>query len=1234
MRLMQAHGLRRVAEGRAGAVQGVGSGRCLRAALAVVAALATTSLAGLASGASVAHAEIECAGCKPWLHVVSSVRPANLPPGGEGVLSVQTVNIGDATTTGPVQVTDELPPGLKIVKNEEGVPQVSLFTAALGVGTDLGPAGFPFGLIFPNLCSVTETTVSTVSCALNAEVEKEEFFGAAAKGLQFLTPYSNLELQIKVEADPGASSHENTASASGGGAAAVTEKRLVHVESAPTAFGVEDFSIVPEDEGGTIDSQAGSHPFQLTTTFSLNQGVDPVKPPAFPRNLQFKLPPGMLANVTAVPQCSEQDFYHLIGPGQANTCPPDTVIGVSSITIDEPDTTKLLTVPVPLFNLAPGAGEPARFGFEYAKAPVVLDTAVRTGEDYGVTVSVSNITQVANFLSTTVTFWGVPGDSRHDAARGWGCLLEGLLANRAIPCVSTSPNHPPPFLTLPTACAAPFAASVTGESWPIKASPSGETAVASFKAVPYSLTDEFQRPVSLTGCNQLQFDPSIEVAPDVQSASTSTGLTVHVRVPQEVNQNGAGLASSNVRNITVALPEGLALNPAGAGGLEGCSNGRIGFKRSEELNPGGEPGVGTLLFSATLPEPLSPGLNLAALGFCTNASKVGTVKITSPLIPNPVVGSVYLASQNENPFGSLVAMYIVAEDPVSGTLVKLPGKLSLSATGQILASFDNNPQLPFEDAELHFFGGERAPLSTPAFCREDTPEHPGHYTTNAIFSPWSGSPPVGSSSSFQIITGPNGGPCPGASLPFSPALTGGTTNINAGSFSPLTTTIGRADGQQDMSSVTLHMPPGLTGILTGVKLCPEAQANAGTCGPESAIGETTVSAGVGSQPVSVKGGKVYLTEKYAGAPFGLSIVNPVKTGPFDLEHDTANPNQQPACDCVVVRAKIEVDPTTAALTITTDPSGPHAIPTLIDGIPVQIQKVNVLVNREHFTLNPTSCNAMSLTGTIASAEGAASPVSVPFQVTNCANLKFTPSIAVTTAAKTTKANGSSLVFKIAYPKGAVGSQSWFNEAKFDLPKQLPARLTTIQKACLASVFDANPAACPPASLIGHAIVHTPVLPVPLTGPVYFVSHGGAKFPDAVILLNGYGITARLVGETFISGKTGITSATFKSLPDEPFESIEVTLPTGRFSEFGSNLPASAKGSFCGQNLIMPTFFKGQNGLEIHKNTKVGVTGCRKTKTRAELYAAALKACHKKHNKTKRAACQRAARKKYGPQKRT
>ena len=446
---------------------------------------------------------------------------------------------------------------------------------------------------------------------------------------------------------------------------------------------------------------------------------------------------------------------------------------------------------------------------------------------------------------------------------------------------------------------------------------------------------------------------------------------------------------------------------------------------------------------------------------------------------------------------------------------------------------------------------------------------------------------------------------------------------------PADTTISREDGQQNLQSVQLHYPPGLSGLLSGVPLCSEAQANAGTCGPGSLIGETIVSVGLGGDPFTVTGGKVYLTGPKNGqalpgqhgcAPFGLSIVNPAKAGPFDLQEGRP----------VVVRAKVEVDPHTAALTITTNRRLSYAIPTIVEGIPLQIKHVNVLVNRPGFTFNPTSCAKMAITGAIDSAEGSSLPVSVPFQVTNCANLKFAPKFAVSTSGKTSKADGASLTAKLSEPNAPQGTEANLAKVKVDLPKTLPSRLTTLQKACTNAQFEANPAGCPAASKIGYATVTTPLLPVPLTGPAIFVSHGGEAFPSLTIVLQGYGVTVDLVGSTFIS-RAGVTSTTFKTVPDTPFDTFELTLPEGRYSALAVNLPASAKYSLCGQKLSMPTAFVAQNGAEIHGTTPIGVTGCAKAKalTRAQKLKVALKACRKK-GKSKGAGCERAARRKYGP----
>jgi len=323
------------------------------------------------------------------------------------------------------------------------------------------------------------------------------------------------------------------------------------------------------------------------------------------------------------------------------------------------------------------------------------------------------------------------------------------------------------------------------------------------------------------------------------------------------------------------------------------------------------------------------------------------------------------------------------------------------------------------------------------------------------------------------------------------------------------------------------------------------------------------------------------------------------------------------------------------LTITSDNGGSYKIPTILKGIPLEIQHVNVTINGvggdNHFTFNPTNCNPMSITGSLDSTEGVVDALSLPFQATNCATLGFKPSFKVSTAGRTSKANGASLSVKLTYPKAPFGSQANIKQVKVDLPKQLPSRLTTLQKACTAKQFEANPAGCPAASVIGHAKAITPLIPVPLEGPAYFVSHGGEAFPSLEVVLQGYGVRIDLVGTTFIS-KAGITSSTFKTVPDAPVGSFELTLPQGKYSALTANANlCTVKGG-----LKMPTEFVGQNGAVIHQSTPISVSGCPPTKTAAQLRAqkleAALKACHKKPKGAKRSGCERTAKNRYGTKK--
>jgi hypothetical protein len=317
-------------------------------------------------------------------------------------------------------------------------------------------------------------------------------------------------------------------------------------------------------------------------------------------------------------------------------------------------------------------------------------------------------------------------------------------------------------------------------------------------------------------------------------------------------------------------------------------------------------------------------------------------------------------------------------------------------------------------------------------------------------------------------------------------------------------------------------------------------------------------------------GRVYLTSSYNGAPFGLSIVVPALAGPYNL-------------GTVVVRAAVNVDPHTAALTITSEP-----LPQILQGVPLLVRAVNVTVDRPNFIINPTNCNPLSVNAMLTSFLGSTMALSEHFQVTNCAALAFAPKFSASTSGKTSRANGASLFVKLSYPQGRNANIA---RVKVELPKKLPSRLTTLQKACLASVFNADPANCPAASIVGVARATTPILPVQLSGPAYFVSNGNEAFPDLNILLQGYGVRVDLIGSTYIS-KSGITSSTFKTVPDVPVTTFELYFPEGPYSALAAN------GNLCKSGLSMPTEFVAQDGAEIHESTKIAVTGCGKAKASA------------------------------------
>jgi hypothetical protein len=1117
----------------------------------VLLALLATSVCLGAAGAAPAL------GASPWWQLSDEVAPTNLAPEREGEVIVVATNLGDAPINGskiPVVVSDKLPPGLT----------ATAITGPIKNGTQV------------------ECSLTSLQCTYSG----------------VLNPYEQVSIPIKVkvgEPQGTVTSLADEVIVEGGGGARVSSKVPVSINSKPASFGVAAYELGLFNEDGTPATQAGAHPFELTTRLTLNQTGERY-PAALPKDLHFNLPPGLVGNPNAASQCTLSDFASDVE--ETNLCPPSSVVGVATVVAHEP-LANVVTKTVPVFNLVPSRGEPAKFGIEVllGKIPVIIDTSVRSGSDYGVVATVNDATETAGLLSSEVTLWGVPGDPRHNNARGWECVAGGLFAKQAgKPCPATSEVPSQPFLTSPTSCPPnpadePLTSTMEAESW---AEPD------SLLSAEYAWMSATGQGLGMDGCNQLPFTPEIRVAPEVHSASTPTGVTVDVKVPQTTTLEANGLAEADVRDTTVTLPQGVQLSPAAANGLEACSEAQVGFIG---INPRTE----------------TNEFNTAPVS-CPDGSKLGLVHIKTPLLSHELEGAVYLASPapngasepGRNPFNSLVALYIVAEDPVSGVLVKLAGEGQINeGTLRVATTFRNAPQVPFEDLKLELFGGQRASVTTPAVC--------GSYATEAAFTPWSGTGTVDVSSpaeEFQVTSGPYGQGCSASPLAFSPGFNAQSTNLQAGAFTNFVLELSRPDGDQALGTVSMHLPPGNAALLSSVKLCSDAQADVDACPPESEVGEAIAVAGLGSEPYTETGGRVFITGPYGGAPFGLEIVSPAVAGPFNL-------------GTVTVRSRLYVNPNDASITIISDP-----LPTQLRGIPLQLKRVIVNVNRPRFEFNPTNCSAMRIEGTVTGAEGAAAGVSSPFGVTNCQGLPFSPKLAAATKGHASKADGAS--FQVTVRSAGVG-QANIAKVRLQLPKALPARLTTLQKACTEQAFAANPASCPEGSVIGAATIHTPVLSSPLSGPAYLVSHGGAAFPDVEFVLQGEGITLVLDGKTQI--KNQITYSKFESAPDAPFTVFETVLPTGPHSALTTNLPEKDKFNLCSSSLSMPTEIVAQNGVVLKQTTKIALQGCKKVKasqplSRAQLLKRALAACRKQHkpSKASRKACETQARKRYAAKK--
>lgn len=670
-----------------------------------------------------------------------------------------------------------------------------------------------------------------------------------------------------------------------------------------------------------------------------------------------------------------------------------------------------------------------------------------------------------------------------------------------------------PFLTLPRSCGASLPSVFQASTWE---EPSVFTPL---EAGTTALTADH--------CEELGFAPEIFAVGTNAAAESPSGLDFDLTVDDPgLTEPAPARADSDIEKAIVTLPAGLTTNPSVANGLGACS---LAQYEAEGLEF--DPDVG-----------------------CPESSKVGTVEVTTPLLSEHLTGQIYVAKQGANKFNSLLALYMIIRNEARGILVKQPIKVEPDPqTGRLTTTVSEIPQLPFSDFHLHFFSGARAPLTSPAAC--------GSYQVEADLYPYAeGVAAVHRTAAIQVSSGAGGGAC--APQPNSPSFSAGTQNPTAGAYSPFVLNLSRSDGSQQLSQIKTTLPPGLLGKLSGVSYCPEsgisqAAARGGegqgalelvspSCPQSSEVGTVTVASGAGPEPLYVSG-RAYLAGPYKGAPLSLEIITPAIAGPFDL-------------GVVAVRAALQVNPLTAQITAESDP-----IPAILHGLPLDLRHISIDMNRPSFTLNPTSCEPSSITGSAISTLGSVAPLSQYFQAQNCGALNFKPKLALSLKGQTRHAGHPALKAILTYPKG--GAYSNIARAQVNLPHSEFIDQSNLNKTCTKPVLLAHQ--CPAKSIYGKAKAWTPLLDNPLEGPVYLVGGFGYKLPALVAELNGQ-IRVVLVGKVDSGPNKGIRN-TFEAVPDAPVGKFVLELKGGpKYSllENSENLcskPQKAIARFTAQN---------------------------------------------------------------------
>ncbi len=909
---------------------------------------------------------------------------------------------------------------------------------------------------------------------------------------------------------------------------------LLAAAPAKAAFGLAELDTLTHEPAtgsdpitappGKFISQAGAHgDATVKLHFNTKTGKFGYEiPDGAVRDVVVDLPPGFIGDPTAVPQCSASEFFNFA----AGACPPSSQVGIAKTKIPGAEAeTPPFFQPSGVYNLTPSQGEVAAFGFYVILIPVKISVRLDPSDGYHVQTVVSNISQASTVFATELTMWGVPADPVHDFQRYRG-FTPGY------------PSHipPKPFLSLPPACLGALPTKAAVRAW-------GAAEDDWQRYEDHTDNPETGLATGSTGCNKVPFGADFEFTPESTRASAPSEYVARLRA--DYDNRPQGIANATIKDVSVTLPEGVRISPSSSDGLGACS--------AEQL------GLGTN-------RPVS----------CPPASKIGDVRIKTPLLDEEVTGEVYLREPTAD---RLFGLAIVAR--ANGVLIKLPGEVDPDpVTGQITTNFRSNPQMPFELMTMRLKGGARSPLVNPATC--------GVKTTTARITSWAGHTAT-SKSSYVIDRAADGGPCKPQG--FDPTLDARLGSSKAGSPTAFSLTVARPSGDQELSTLSTTLPEGLLAKLAGVPVCDAAAADAGTCATGSQVGRLAVAAGEGSNPLWVpQPGRpeptVSLAGPYGTAPYSLSIVVPAQAGPFDLGR-------------VVVRVPLEVDRATTQVTARVAETRVYdrfgrlsqrllgTMPTVLEGVVLSQRELRVIVDRPGFMRAPTSCAPKQVSALVGSSGGQVRELGDQIQATGCGALAFGPRLSMSLSGQMKRSGNPALRAVMTQPAGGAN----IDQVQVILPKTAFIDNAHINNPCTRAQYAAE--ACPAKSVLGTVEARTPLLDEPLRGKVYFRANGGEReLPDIVAALRGQ-IAVDLVGyiDSVQNKKQGTSRVrtTFAMVPDAPVARFEMNLKGGKVGliENSANL--------CKVKANKATvLMDGQNG-RVHDTAPLLGTSCGKKK---------------------------------------